>query len=113
MAVETRWVVAGQWNRVRYIPSAPSLLETVMDRDSPRCRTAPGQPLPIVCPAPQSWAHSTHPAGTDDQPGGSPKGVGVFSAYRVGPDNSVRACSEYPNSGLRSEFLFVRALRHC
>ena len=79
MAAETRRVVAGQWNRVRYI-SLPRHLcsRPVMDGGSPRCRTAPGEPLPIVCLAPQSWAHSTHPAGTDDQPGGSPKAWACF-----------------------------------
>lgn len=42
-------------------------------RRSPRCdRTLPGGLSPrIVCPAHQSWAHSTHSAGTYDQLGGS------------------------------------------
>lgn len=38
---------------------------------------------------------------------GHPKVCGVFSSYRVGPGCSGRGCSEYPNSGLRSGFLFV------
>ncbi len=38
---------------------------------------------------------------------GHPKVCGVFSSYRVGPGNSGRGCSEYPNSGFRSGFLFV------
>lgn len=78
-----------------------------MDGGSPRCHTTAGEPPPIVRPAPQSWAHSTHPAGTDDQQGGSPKGVRCVFLVPSGPGNSGRGCSEYPNSGLRSGFLFV------
>lgn len=78
-----------------------------MDGGSPRCHTTAGEPPPIVCPAPQSWAHSTHPAGTDDQQGGSPKGVRCVFLVPSGPGDSGRGCSEYPNSGLRSGFLFV------
>ena len=78
-----------------------------MDGGSPRCHTTAGEPPPIVCPAPQSWAHSTHPAGRQYQLGGSPKGVRCVFLVPSGPGDSGRGCSEYPNSGLRSGFLFV------
>ena len=108
MTAETRWVVTGQGNRVRYI-SLPLHLRSRrrwmgVRRDVTRLQAS--RPRSCARP-PQSWAHSTHPAGTDDQQGGSPKGVRCVFLVPSGPGDSGRGCSEYPNSGLRSGFLFV------
>lgn len=59
-----------------------------------------------MCLAPQSWAHSTHLAGTDDQPGGSPPG-GVLSVLLTA---WVQGAAAGKVSGVRTLLLRDRLL---
>lgn len=92
-------------------PCAPSVRDSHA-RGSSRCRHRPSiEPLPKYVPRPSRvGAHSTHLAGTDDQPGGSPRGVPCALLQPHGSSWQRTSSQWCPNSIHRDRLLVVDVL---